>query len=72
MLNKKNIMGIIQDHKDSIEVIESELQRAHDLNLDIPEVTRAARHELSYLYDNKARYEMQAKAWGLIEEESNV
>lgn len=72
MLNKKNIMGIIKDHKDSIEVIESELQRAHDLNLDIPEVTRAARNELSYLYDNKARYEMQAKAWGLIEEKSNV
>ncbi|WP_413537543.1 hypothetical protein [Enterococcus malodoratus] len=72
MLNKKNIMGIIQDHKDQIDEIESELQRADDLNLDIPEVTRAARNELSYLYDNKARYEMQAKAWGLIEEETNV
>lgn len=66
MLNKKNIMGIIQDHQDRIEVIESELQRAKDLDLDIPELTISARTELSFLYDNKARYEMQARAWGLI------
>lgn len=68
MLNKKNILGIIQDHQDRIEVIESELQRAKDLDLGIPELTMAAKNELSYLYDNKARYEMQANAWGLIEE----
>ncbi|MGH1775816.1 hypothetical protein ABE883_18155 [Enterococcus raffinosus] len=66
MLNKKNILGIIQDHQDQIEVIESELQRAKHLDLDIPDLTIVARKELSYLYENKARFEMQARAWGLI------
>ncbi|MFR4750658.1 hypothetical protein HMPREF3100_12810 [Enterococcus sp. HMSC29A04] len=70
MLNKKNILGIIQDHQDQIEVIESELQRAKHLDLDIPDLTIVARKELSYLYENKARFEMQARAWGLIKEES--
>ncbi|MCO5404448.1 MAG: hypothetical protein ACLUSM_11270 [Enterococcus avium] len=72
MLNKKNIMGIIQDIKDRIEVIESELRRADDLNLDIPELTMDVRNELSCLYEDKERYELQAKVWGLIEEETNV
>lgn len=66
MLNKENIMGIIEDHQKKIDVIESELQRAKDLDMDIPELTMSARDELSYLYDNKARFEMQAKAWGLM------
>lgn len=66
MLNKDNIMDIIQSHKDEINEISSEIIKAKSLGLDIPELTKAAQSRLAYLYDNKYRYEMQAKAWGLI------
>jgi len=66
MLNKENIMDIIQSHKDEINEISSELIKAKELGLDIPELTKAAQNRLAYLYDNKYRYEIQAKAWGLI------
>lgn len=66
MLNKDNIMDIIQSHKVEINEISSELIKAKSMRLDIPELTKAAQSRLAYLYDNKYRYEMQAKAWGLI------
>lgn len=66
MLNKDNIMNIIQSHKDEIDEISSELIKVKSLGLDIPELTKAAQSRLVYLYDNKYRYEIQAKAWGLI------
>lgn len=66
MLNKDNIMDIIQSHKDEINEISSELIKAKSLGVGIPELTKAAQSRLAYLYDNKYRYEMQAKAWGLI------
>lgn len=66
MLNKENIMDIIKYHKDEINKISNELVKAEELGLDIPELTKAAQNKLAYLHDNKYRYEMQAKAWGLI------
>lgn len=66
VLNKENIMDIIQSHKAEINEISSELIKAKELGLDIPELTKAAQNRLAYLYDNKYRYEIQAKAWGLI------
>lgn len=67
MLNKDNNMDIIQSHKDEINEISSELIKAKSLGLDIPELTKVAQNRLAYLYDNKYRYEIQAKACGLIQ-----
>lgn len=64
-MNKDNILGIIADHQDAIEKIEAELEKAKLLNLDIPILEAAANKDLAYLRDNKYRYEMQAKKWGL-------
>lgn len=64
MLNKRNIMGIIQDHQDEIDDLRHELEFTGSST-----VRKAIESQLSYLYDNKARYEMQAKAWGLIKED---
>ena len=64
MLNKQNIMGIIQDHQREIDDLRHELEHAGSST-----VARAIESKLSYLYDNKARYEMQARAWGLIKED---
>lgn len=66
VLNKENIMDIIQSHKAEINEISSELIKVKELGLEIPELTKAAQNRLAYLYDNKYRYEIQAKAWGLI------
>lgn len=66
MYDKSNIMKIIADHQEDIDKIEREIQRAKDMGLNIPDVIAAAENKLSYLYDNKARFEMQAKAWGLM------
>lgn len=68
MLNKENIMDIIQSHNNEINEISSELIKAKELGLDIPELTKAAQNRIGYLYANKCRYEIQAKAWGLIGE----
>lgn len=65
-MNENNIMEIIASHQEDIERIEKEIQQAEALDLDIPDVISAARNKLSYLYDNKARFEMQARAWGLM------
>lgn len=62
MLNKENIMGIIQDHQNEINQYEHSIRRLKD---EIEYVN----YKLSFLYENKARYEMQARAWGLIEED---
>lgn len=65
MLNKKNIMGIIQDHQREIDDLRHELEYTGSST-----VRRAIESRLSYLYDNQARFKLQAKAWGLIKEES--
>lgn len=66
MLNKDNIMDIIQSHKDEISDISNELIKAKVLGINIPVLTKIAENRLAHLYDNKHRYEIQAKAWGLI------
>lgn len=66
MLNKDNIMDIIQSHKAEINEISIELIKAKELGVKIPRLTKIAENRLAYLYDNKYRYEMQAKAWGLL------
>ena len=63
MLNKKNIMGIIQDHQREIDDLRHELEYTGSST-----VRRAIESQLSYLYDNQARYKLQAKVWGLIKE----
>lgn len=66
MLNEENIMGIIQSHKDEINEISNELIKAKVLGVNIPKLTKITENRLAYLHDNKYRYEMQAKAWGLL------
>lgn len=65
MLNKKNIMGIIQDHQDEIDQLEYELEQARQWCMT--ESVQSLSNRLSYLKDNQYRYKLQAKAWGLIE-----
>ncbi|MDT2525998.1 hypothetical protein P7D73_22390 [Enterococcus raffinosus] len=65
MLNKKNIMGIIQDHQDEIDQLEYELEQARQWCM--LESVKAQSNRLAYLKDNQCRYKLQAKAWGLIE-----
>lgn len=65
-MNKDNILEIIADHQRAIDKLESELAQARAAGLDIAELERAVRSELSYLRDNQYRYKMQAKAWGLF------
>ena len=65
-MNENNIMEIIASHQEKINQIEKEIEQAEAMGLAIPDLIIAARTELNYLYDNKARFEMQAKAWGLM------
>lgn len=65
MLNKKNILGIIQDHQDEIDQLEFELEQARQWCM--LEIVKAQSDRLAYLKDNQYRYKLQAKAWGLIE-----
>ena len=65
MLNKKNIMGIIQDQQDEIDQLEYELEQARQWSM--LESVKSLSNRLSYLRDNQYRYKLQAKAWGLIE-----
>lgn len=64
MLNKKNIMGIIQDHQREIDDLRHELEYEGSST-----VRGAIESRLSDLYDDQARYELQAKVWGLIKED---
>lgn len=65
MLNKKNIMGIIQDYQDEIDQLEYELEQARQWCM--LESVKAQSDRLAYLKDNQYRYKLQAKAWGLVE-----
>lgn len=64
MLNKDNIMEIINSHQREIDDLRHELIHTGSSN-----VRSAIESRLSYLYDNKARFEMQARAWGMIKED---
>lgn len=65
MLNKDNIMEIINSHQREIDDLRHEL-----IHTGSSTVRSAIESRLSYLYDNQARFKLQAKAWGLIKEES--
>ena len=65
-MNENNIMEIIASHQTKIKKKKKEIEQAEAMGLDIPDLIIAARTELNYLYDNKERFEMQAKAWGLM------
>lgn len=62
MLNKENILGIIANYQKEIEKLEKGL-------VEFPNVyTASAIHQrLSFLRDNLYKYEMQARAWKLID-----
>lgn len=65
MLNKENILGIIADHQKKIDELEKEMEKAKILGIDVSKL--GVENELSFLRDNKYRYEMQARAWKLID-----
>ncbi|WP_086348519.1 hypothetical protein [Candidatus Enterococcus clewellii] len=62
MLNKENILGFIADHQEEIDELEKELTGITNEN-----VINAVQQRLSYLRDNKYHYELQARAWKLID-----
>lgn len=59
MLNRNNIITIINEHKKTIDEIEKEISQ-----INSPVVTDILKKKLEVLKDNKYRYELQAKAWG--------
>lgn len=60
MLDKNNIMKIINDHQREIDEIRDELRITHT-----PHARHALEDRISYLQDNMYRYKLQAKAWGI-------
>lgn len=60
MLDKNNIMKIINDHQREIDEIREELKITHT-----PHARHALEDRISYLQDNMYRYKLQAKAWGI-------
>lgn len=60
MLNKSNIMGIINDHQREIDEIRDELKITHT-----PHARHALENRISFLQDNMYRYKLQARAWGI-------
>lgn len=61
MYSRENIMSIIDEHQKEIDDLEAELKIAKS-----EAVIGAIKEKLSFLYDNKYRYKLQARAWGLI------
>ena len=60
MLNKNNIMDIINDHQKEINELEESLKSTTNAS-----VKSAINNRLSFLYDNQYRYKLQARAWGI-------
>ena len=60
MVNKHNIMDIINTHQREIDEIRDELKITHT-----PHAREALENEISNLEDNMYRYKLQAKAWGI-------
>lgn len=61
MYNKENIMDIINDHQKEIDELKSELNE-----IKSESIKKIVQDKIGYLEDNKYRYELQAKAWGVI------
>ena len=60
MVNKNNIIEIINDHQREIDEIRDELRITHT-----PHARHALENRISFLQDNMYRYKLQAKAWGI-------
>lgn len=60
MVNKNNIIEIINDHQREINEIRDELKITHT-----PHARRALENRISFLQDNMYRYKLQARAWGI-------
>lgn len=58
MVNKNNIIEIINDHQREIDEIRDELKITHT-----PHARHALENRISFLQDNMYRYKLQAKAW---------
>lgn len=58
MLDKSNIIEIINAHQEEIDELEAEL-----LNIKNDSAKRAVQNRIAYLQDNQYRYKLQAKAW---------
>ena len=60
MLDKSNIIGIINAHQEEIDELEAELP-----NIKNDSAKRAVQNRIAYLQDNQYRYKLQARAWGM-------
>lgn len=67
MYNRENILDIINDFEVSIAKIEKEIETAES-----DTVRDALKHEFDSLDDNCYRYKMQARAWGLNPDSTEV
>lgn len=61
MYNKDNIMDIINEHQKEIDLLKLELNVVKSES-----IRKIVQDKIGYLEDNKYRYELQAKAWGVI------
>lgn len=60
MVNKNNIIEIINDHQREIDEIRDELKITHT-----PHARHALENRISFLQDNMYRYKLQSRAWGI-------
>lgn len=58
MLDKSNIIGIINAHQEEINELEAEIQ-----SIKNDSAKRAVQNRIAYLEDNQYRYKLQARAW---------
>ena len=60
MLDKSNIIGIINAHQEEIDEMKAEIQ-----SIKNGSAKRAVQNRIAYLEDNQYRYKLQARAWGM-------
>lgn len=60
MLDKSNIIGIINAHQEEIDELKAEIQ-----SIKNDSAKRAVQNRIAYLQDNQYRYKLQARAWGM-------
>lgn len=58
MLDKSNIIGIINAHQEEIDELKAEIQ-----SIKNDSAKRAVQNRIAYLQDNQYRYKLQARAW---------
>lgn len=60
MLDKSNIIGIINAHQEEIDELKAEIP-----SIKNDSAKRAVQNRIAYLEDNQYRYKLQARAWGM-------